>query len=176
MRRTAVPVLAILLAASAPALSAQQAAPADLREAPAPNRLDVQVAGGVTTYYNAPHASAGGLVRLHLGAWSALAMGSVGAGSGYESLLVGLAAGRGLLRRGELAVTGLAGAAFYRDRGNTGIARRAPGVLVGAVADHPLGPFVVSAMLSDVFGRYRGDEYLEPFFFNVPRLTLAFGL
>lgn len=184
MRRTLLPTLVLLagLAASASAQENEASPPepetAPRQEAaPAGNALDLQLVGGLTTYVNRLHGSAGALVRLHRGAWSGMALGSYGTGGQYTSLLFGGALSRDLLTLGAADLGILAGYARYEETGYTDIRRDAMGPMLGAVATLPMDPLVVTVMFTDVFGSWDGLTQAGAFSysFHVPRLLLAVG-
>jgi hypothetical protein len=169
-------MLAASLTGAGAELHAQAIDPAGAAQDGAPaNRYDVQLVGGLTTYIDAPHAAVGVMARAHRGPWSLLALGTVGKGAEYDSQMYGGGLARHVLRRGSIDFSALAGYAYYHESYWTGIARSAPSPLLGAVATMHRGRLTLSLTFLDLFGRYDGDDVVEGYGFQVPRLLFGVG-
>lgn len=171
-------VLAVL-AVAAPALGQSAAADAEsagaAQEAPRTNRFDLQLLGGMSTYLDSPHASAGGLAHLHFGGFGLLGVGAWGTGADYESMLYGGGLSRRLFSAGALSVSAFGGYGLYSEVGATNVERDASGVLFGGIAALDFEPFMLSLTVSDLFGEYDGPDVPEAFTFHVPRVFFGIG-
>lgn len=175
---------AILSCSAAAGLAAQQTGPdadpeappaAGVQEQERPGLLGVQLVGGLTAYTNAPHATVGGLLHVHVGDWSLLSLGMMGWGGDYDSLLYGGALGRHLTHAGPVALSVFGGFAYYHEVGWSGVERSATGPLFGGIATLDLHPLKLSVIFSDLLGRYEGSDVVAPFRFQVPRLLVGIG-
>lgn len=168
MARAAALVL-LLLAGSTPA-GAQSSGGAGAER----DGLRLQALVGLAS--TGDHGAGGALVGWEGGGWSVQGLGMVGGGGDYSSRLFAAAAGRRLFSIGPVDVSALLGAGGYGEDGPTDLHRSAPGVLFGGRAETMIGGLRTSLLVTDLTGRYSGDDVREPFGFHAVRFTFGVGL
>ncbi|MEX2581968.1 MAG: hypothetical protein WD766_01765 [Gemmatimonadota bacterium] len=178
MIRTALAVL-LLCAAVAHPSGAQQRPPetpvvggVTERAAAMPDPR-IMLLGGATAHTNRMHATAGLAARLGRAGWGAMALGVAGRGGEYDSLMLGAAATRRLLRGGRWSVSAFAGYATYEESGATGIERDSAGLLAGGFGTVSLGPVALVVFASDLVGSYDEPDVPDSFGFHVPRIAIG---
>jgi hypothetical protein len=99
----------------------------------------------------------------------------VGRGGEYQSVLLGAAASRRIVRGEWWSLLAFGGYGLYGERGSIGIERDSHGVLFGVNGRWRVGPLTLAGVYSHLTGSYDETDVPAPFRFHVPRLSLGVG-
>lgn len=139
------------------------------------DRVHLSLLSGVTAN-SSLHGSIGAAAGLWLGQWGIAALGAIGRGGGYDSVLLGAGATRQIVSERTVAVRALLGVGHYQEEASVVGERQAPGVFLGALASKNVGRVSFTLAATEMVGRYAEDDVPNPFVFHVLRIWLGVGL